>query len=73
MIKITIWEAFCRNDKVFKHNHIENGWSKADSPKPQFVNQKKAWKATKWKKTYGYLTKDNVVKGVDDNVITLDT
>jgi hypothetical protein len=77
MTKITIWEAetFCRKDKVlkFKHNHIENGWSKEDSPKAEFVNQEKAWKTQKWRKFYGYLMEDNVVKGVDDHVITLDT
>ena len=77
MTKITIWEAevFCKKDKVYKfeHNHIENGWSKEDTPNPCFVNQEKAWKNQKWRKSYGYLTEDNVVKGADDYVITLDT
>jgi len=63
MKKITVWKWFDPKDKeeIWKHHHIEDGWSKSDSPKPFFENQKKAWKNTKFQKEHMYLSKDNIV------------
>jgi len=62
MKKVTVWEAWDSNKKVFKHNHIENGWSDKDTPVAFCERQSKAWSRTKFIKKYAYLTSDFVVK-----------
>jgi hypothetical protein len=61
MEKITAWEWWNPKKKIWEHHHIEDGWSKSDSPKPLFENQKKAWKNAKFQKEHMYLSDDNIV------------
>ena len=61
MKKITAWEWWNPKEKIWKHHHIEDGWSESDTPKPFFESQEKAWRNTKFQKEHMYLSNDSVV------------
>lgn len=63
MKKITSWEWWYPKKKIWKHHHIEDGWSESEMPTPFFANQARAWKNTKFRKEHMYLSSDNVVVG----------
>lgn len=53
---ITVWYKYY-DDNDPKLNHIEDGWSKNEYPKPiksSFANQE-AWRKSEWERKYAYL------------------
>jgi hypothetical protein len=67
MKKVTIWSVVNLETKEKKHNHIEDGWTSALSPRPidnKFTNQT-AWENVKyplaWQNESGYLTANRTV------------
>ena len=56
--RITLWEAWNKKDKVFEHNHFEEGWVAGLKPRPirpEFETQVKSWPRQTWQKSYGYI------------------
>lgn len=56
---ITIWER--KIGDAWAHNHIEDGHSFWDHPKPRCAYQANCWAGVQWRRTYGYLDDGNVV------------
>ena len=66
MKKVTCWkrEKLDKNHKptgIFSHNHIEEGWSDDDSPRPRGTVQKSSWSGANWKKEFAYLVDNRVI------------
>lgn len=62
---ITIWSTISEEGNV-KHNHIQNGHVEGGFPlplKPEFTNQR-AWAKMEWKKEFGYLVNNVVLRSV---------
>ncbi len=64
--KITVWELYNKKDRIWEHNHIEDGWSRGNrTPKKSFLatswhgawfpEQEKNWKNKSWRKTFKFL------------------
>ena len=65
---IAIWERYYRATETapsrYEHNHIEDGHTELDYPKPMCNEQMKAWYgADGWRKTHAYLDEGNHVVG----------
>jgi len=58
---ITAWERWNIKDKMWEHNHIEDGYVPHDIPMPAFYEQGKAWKGGQWRKFFGYQDFYNVI------------
>ena len=57
-MKITIWKKYSVGDRVFLHNHIEDGWLDSNTPTILFKSQN-VWKNERWEKNFGYLLQEN--------------
>lgn len=67
-MKITIWNRYDENKKVFDFNHYEEGWVDTEFPLPIFADSagQVAWVNHTWKREYGYLVGGVVTrKGVE--------
>ena len=68
--KVTIWEQYEKKSDSFSHNHIEEGWSEEESPKPkksEFKSQTKGWlSADGWRKFHGYEKNGKVFHTLED-------
>lgn len=59
---VTIWERLDEKSGEYKHNHIEDGWSIYDNPESKSKEQKMFWKKATWKRTYGFINGNKIIR-----------